>query len=309
MKDARVPGVSVAVINHYQIEWAKGYGLADVAGKCPVTTTTLFQAGSVSKPVAALAALRLVEQEVLDLDGSVNQWLKAWKVPENDFTRQYPVELRGLLSHTAGLSVQGFSGYAVGVPIPTVPQILDGSQPANSARVRVIRKPGRDYRYSGGGTTVMQQLLVDVTGRPFPDLLRDTVLKPLEMTSSSYQQPLPHELESIAATGYRPSGKAVSGRWHVYPEMAAAGLWSTPSDLARFVIEIQLVYEGKSQKVLSQNMVKQMLTKQADGPDGPIGLGPFVHEVGSSRYFEHDGADDPLPETCSREYERIQPAE
>lgn len=292
MTDARVPGVSVVVINHYQIEWAKGYGLADVADELPVTTNTLFQAGSVSKPVAALAVLRLVEQGVLDLDGDVNQWLKAWKVPENDFTREHPVELRGLLSHTAGLSVQGFSGYAVGTPLPTVPQILDGSKPANSAPVRVFRTPGQGYRYSGGGTTVMQQLLVDVKGRPFPDLLREMVLKPLEMTSSTYQQPLPKELESTAATGYRPSGKAVSGRWHIYPEMAAAGLWSTPSDLARYVIEIQLAYEGKSQKVLSQNMVKQMLTKQADGLDGPIGLGPFVHEAESSRYFEHDGGDD-----------------
>ncbi len=292
LRDIRVPGLSVAVITQYRIEWAKGYGLADVADERPVTIKTLFQAGSVSKPVAALAALRLVEQGVLDLDGDVNRWLKAWKVPENEFTRQHPVELRGLLSHTAGLSVQGFSGYAVGTSLPTVPQILDGSKPANSAPVRVVRTPGRDYRYSGGGTTVMQQLLVDVTGRPFPNLLHDTVLRPLEMTSSTYQQPLPHELESTAATGYRPSGKAVSGRWHVYPEMAAAGLWSTPSDLARYVIEIQLTHEGKSQKVLSQNMVKQMLTKQAEGADGPIGLGPFVHEVGSSRYFEHDGGDD-----------------
>jgi CubicO group peptidase (beta-lactamase class C family) len=156
----------------------------------------------------------------------------------------------------------------------------------------VNRTPSQGYRYSGGGTTVMQQLLMDVSNRPFPDLLRDTVFAPLEMASSTYQQPLPVDLHAIAPTGYRRSGKAVAGRWYVGPEMAAAWLWTTPSDLARYVFEVQLAYEGKSAKGVSREMIKQMLTKQGDGVDSPLGLGPFLHELGNWRYFKHDGSHD-----------------
>ena len=194
MRQIRVPGVSVAVINDYKIEWVKGYGLAEVQAKTPVTPQTLFQAGSVSKPVAAMGALKLVEEGKLTLDGDVNRQLKSWKVPENAFTRKHPVDLRGILSHTAGLTVHGFPGYAVGKPIPTLPQILDGDGPANTRPVRVDKVPGHGFRYAGGGTTIMQQLVIDVTGRPFPDVMHDLVLSPLEMTSSSYQQPMSPEI-------------------------------------------------------------------------------------------------------------------
>ena len=169
MQRLHVPGVSVAVINHGEIEWAKGYGLADIHTKTPVTSETLFQAGSVSKPVAALAALKLVEEGKLNLDGGVNSQLKSWKVPENKFTKQHAVDLRGILSHTAGFTIHGFAGYVVGKPIPTLIQVLDGERPpANSRPVRVDKVPGKGFRYSGGGVTVMQQLVIDVTGRPFP---------------------------------------------------------------------------------------------------------------------------------------------
>jgi CubicO group peptidase (beta-lactamase class C family) len=215
MEQLHVPGVSVAMIDNYQIAWAKAYGLANAETGTLVTVDTLFQAGSVSKPVAALASLKLVEQGALDLDRNVNDQLKSWKVPDNKFTKEHPVDLRGLLSHTAGLTVHGFPGYAMGTPIPTVPQILDGVKPANTQPVRVNKVPGDGFRYAGGGTTVAQLLLVDVTGRPFPDLLRDTVLEPLNMTSSTYEQPLPERLWSRAATGHKADGKPVAGRWHL----------------------------------------------------------------------------------------------
>ncbi len=172
MKQDHVPGVTIAVINNYQVEWAKAYGMADAEAARPVTVDTLFQAASMSKPVTAMAALKLVEQGTLNLDVDVNKQLKSWQVPENEFTRQHPVDLRGLLSHTAGLTVHGFPGYKVGEPLPTVPQILDGIKPANTGAVRVNKLPGTGFRYSGGGTTIVQLLLTDVTGKPFAELMR-----------------------------------------------------------------------------------------------------------------------------------------
>jgi CubicO group peptidase (beta-lactamase class C family) len=289
MKQLHVPGVSVAVINHNQVEWAKGYGLADSQMKIPVTTETLFQAGSVSKPVAAIAALKLVDEGTLNLDRDVNSQLKSWKVPENKFTKQHAVDLRAILSHTAGFTVHGFPGYAAGKPIPTLVQILDGERPpANTRPVRVDKVPGKGFRYSGGGVTVEQQLVIDVTGKPFPQVAHDLVFAPLAMNSSTYEQPLPAQWNSRASSGHTRLGKPIPGRWHIYPEMAAAGLWTTPSDVARYAIDVQLTHEGKSHKVLSQKMVEEMLTPQGGGP---IGLGPFLSGTGAARRFEHGGDD------------------
>ncbi len=289
MRRLNVPGVSVAVIDDYRIAWAKGYGMADSESGTAVTTDSRFLAGSVSKPVTAMAALRLVQQGALDLDRNVNEQLKSWKVPDNKFTTQHPVDLRGLLSHTAGLTVHGFPGYAVDAPIPSVPQVLNGEKPANTAPVRVNKVPGRGFRYSGGGTTIVQQLLIDVTNQPFPELMRQNVLEPLEMTASTYEQPLPQGLAAIAASGHKSDGKVVPGRWHVYPEMAAAGLWTTPSDVARYAIEVQLAHQGKSHKVIDRKLVEEMLTPQGGGP---VGLGPFLEGGEGSRRFYHGGDDE-----------------
>jgi len=239
-----VPGASVAVIHDYKIEWAKGYGVADSQSGAPVTRHTLFQAASTSKPVAALAALKLVERGVLHLDGDVNRELKSWKVPANQFTREHPVDLRSLLSHTAGTTVHGFGGYSVRERLPTLRQILDGVKPANSPPIRVDKVPGKGFRYSGGGTLIAQRLVMDVTNEPFPEVMRSLVLNPIGMASSTYEQPLPEYLRANAASGHDDKGHPIPGKWQIYPEMQAAGLWPTPADMARYIIEIQLANEG-----------------------------------------------------------------
>lgn len=233
-----VPGVSIAVIHEGAIEWAKGFGVVEAGGD-PVTTETLFQAGSISKPVAAMAALHLVEQGKLSLDADVNQALTSWTIPPSAAAPGAVVTLRELLSHAAGLTVHGFPGYAAGAAVPTLVQILDGVTPANTAPIRLEAVPGSRWKYSGGGYMVMQQLLLDVSQQPFPELLRDTVLAPIGMTHSTYEQPLPVELRVQAATPYKADGAPIEGGFHTYPEMAAAGLWTTPTDLARCAIEVQ----------------------------------------------------------------------
>ncbi len=288
MQAHHIPGLSLAIIEDGKICKAQGYGLADKNANQPVTTATLFQAGSISKAVAALGALHLVELGRLSLDADVNDKLQSWKVPENEFTKDQKVTLRRILSHSAGLTVHGFPGYAVDAPMPTLVQVLDGAKPANTPTVRVDFAPGTQWRYAGGGYTVMQQLLIDVTGKPFPEFMQATVLKPLGMTASTYEQPLPRDLAPATATGYHQNQREVKGRWHVYPEMAAAGLWTTPSDLARFAISLQQSLAGKTNPVISQSLTRQMLTRQkADD-----GLGVFLEGNGKMLQFSHSGRDD-----------------
>ena len=288
MKQHHITGLSLAVIEGGQIVMAKGYGFTDDSGTTPVVPSTLFQAGSVSKPVAAFGALRLVEQGKLALDEDVNARLTTWKVPENKFTKEQKVTLRRILSHSAGLTVHGFPGYGLLTPIPTLPQVLDGAPPANTPAVRVDVLPGSTWRYSGGGFTVMQQLMIDVAGTSFPQLMRETVLVPLGMTSSTYEQPLPKDVLARAATGYYADGKVVVGKAHTYPEMAAAGLWTTASDLARFAVGIQKSLAGESNPVISASMTRQMLTVQK----GESGLGIGVNGSGKTLRFSHGGRDE-----------------
>jgi CubicO group peptidase (beta-lactamase class C family) len=290
MRHYGAPGVSIAVINGGRIDWARGYGFRESGSSEPVTPTTLFQAGSISKPVAAMGALRLVQEGKLALDEDVNQRLVSWKVPENDFTREQKVTLRRLLSHTAGMTVHGFPGYASDATVPTLVQVLNGGKPANTPSIRPNLVPGSRWRYSGGGYCVMQQLVVDVTGKPFPRFMRETVLARLDMRHSTYEQPLPPARAREAATGYFQDGSAVPGKWHTYPEMAAAGLWTTPSDLARFAIEIQRSAGGTSRKVLSPEMTRQMLTRQINNVG--VGLGLGLEGEGHSARFAHDGRDE-----------------
>ncbi len=288
MKHYKVPGVSIAVINNGKIEWAKGYGVTEAGGSMAVTAETMFQAASISKPVAVMGMLALVEKGMLNLDEDVNAKLKSWKVPDNDFTKEQKVTLRRLASHSAGLTVHGFRGYAEGEAVPTVVQLLDGQKPANSAAVRVDILPGSRWRYSGGGITVMQLLMTDITGKAFPTLMRELVLDKLGMKNSTYEQPLSADKISKAAAGHRSNGEIVKGKRHTYPEMAAAGLWTTPTDLAKFAIELQQAKAGKSKKVLSQAMVNQMLTKQS----GDYGLGIGIGGEGNKASFSHGGSNE-----------------
>ncbi len=242
MRALGVPGVSVAFIDNGEVAWTRAYGLADIGDDVAVTESTLFQAASISKPVAAMAALSLVEEGLLDLAAGANDVLTGWRVPEHDWSSSSPVTLRGLITHSAGLTVHGFPGYGPGEIVPDTAGVVAGL--GNTPAVVVDVEPRSQWRYSGGGYTVMQLLLEQVSGRAFPELMAETVLQPLGMTHSTYEQPLPESRRARAATGYRDGGAPVEGRYHTYPEMAAAGLWMTPSDLARFAIAIQQARAG-----------------------------------------------------------------
>ena len=286
MQKTRVPGASVAVIKDFAVHWAKGYGVVDAKNESPVTADTMFQAASISKPVTAAAFLRMVRDGQAGLDEDVNRYLKSWKVPANEFTRDHPITARALLSHTSGTGDGfGFPGYEPSQPRPTLVQILNGEKPSNVGKVFWERPPFAAFKYSGGGTVIMQLLMTDLLGRPFDALLRDTVLAPIGMTGSTYEQPLPAGLEPKAARAH-PGGRTSDAPWHVYPEQSAAGLWTTPTDLARFAIEIQKALRGDSGRVLTQALAREMVT--------PVGVGSYavgfsVEKRGEGWYFMHGG--------------------
>jgi CubicO group peptidase (beta-lactamase class C family) len=300
-----VPGVSIAVINDYQLEWAKGYGVLEAGGSDRVTPDSLFHAGSVAKPVSAAAVLALVEQGLLDLDQDVNDKLVSWHVPENQYTAEEKVTLRRLLSHSSGLtdgfpmrssSDPEFDWWAPEgeTPTITIQQLLEAQPPVDDGRpVRVTQVPGSAYQYANLGYGVVQLLMTDVTGQPFSELMREMLLEPLGMTASSFEQPLPEELRKRATTEHDVNGQPFEGKRHHYPMLASGGLWTTPSDLARFAIEIMRARAGESDLLLSQGMAREILMPQIEIQESLLsdayGLGFELGGEGQAFRFLHTG--------------------
>jgi CubicO group peptidase (beta-lactamase class C family) len=293
MTELGTPGASIAVIDNFEIAWAKGFGVRKQGTRAPVRTDTAFQAGSISKPVFALAAMRLAQDRRIDLDANVRDYLKSWQLPDGDDGWAPKITLRQLLSHTAGTTVHGFRGYPVGWPVPSLPQVLDGAQPAYPLPVYVDLIPGLQFRYSGGGTSIAQLAVTDVIGRPFAELMRELVLAPLGMTDSGYEQPPPSRLADRAAWAHPFSATPLPGGWHIFPEMAAAGLWSTARDIARLGVAVMRGLRGEDSRFgLSQESLSEMmrppLPNHASGTDF-VGLGWFCYGDGDAFRFGHAG--------------------
>ena len=284
MAALHVPGVGIAVIHKGQIEWARSYGTAG-PGAGPVTADTLFQAASISKPVTATVAMKLAQQKTIDLDIDVGAYLGGWTLPRDADGVGRLVTLRELLHHTAGVNVHGFAGYAPGAPIPTLDQILNGAPPANSEAFRIDTTPGTLWRYSGGGYVIIRKALEDATGTPFAELARRTVLAPAGMIHSTFAQPLPADLQKNAAWPYGADGQPLKEGAHVYPEMTPDGLWTTPTDLARFVVQVQQSLAGHG--LLDPAIAREML---APGGLADWGLGWGLGGAPDHLYFWHSGS-------------------
>lgn len=284
MRDMRVPAVSVAFIEDGRVKWARAYGEAVAGSGRPVTPETRFQAGSLSKAVAAAGVLRLVDRGRLSLDEDVNLRLRAWRVPTSaQWAGQ--VTLRRLLGHGAGLTVSAYPGYAAGRKVPTLLQSLRGEPPAATAPVRLFAAPGTKTAYSGGGYSVAQLLMSEAAGGDFPRLMRQILLRPVGMSRSSFDPP--PRLRG-AAGGHDSDGVPIAGGSHAYPEMAAAGLWTTPSDYGRFLIALQDSRAGRPGALLKPGSARAMTTPVLTD----YGLGVIVMERGGRPIVTHGGANE-----------------
>jgi CubicO group peptidase (beta-lactamase class C family) len=296
MKYYKVPGVSIAVIKDYKIDWAKGYGLADTIQKIPVTTETMFSAGSISKFLMAVTALKMVEDEQIELEKPIKNYLTSWKITENDFTKKTPITLRMLLSHSAGTSQTSYFGFTPSQPLPNIVEILSGAKISESRPVVVNSEPNKEFRYSGGGSMIAQLALMDVSKKSFTHLTQELLFDKLGIKNATFEQPVPSKFKKQCAWAYS-SASWFKGMPYLYPQQAAAGLYASPTELAKFFIDIQKSYIGKG-KILSKEMAQKMLTPQHNVSDGSykeqIGIGPFLIQRTDNKdpngvYFEFTG--------------------
>ncbi|MEO9483995.1 MAG: serine hydrolase domain-containing protein [Ekhidna sp.] len=282
MKHYGIPGVSIAVIHDGEIAWAKGYGVVNTESLTPVTTQTLFQAAATSMPVTAYGALRFAEQNELDLDEDINSYLKSWKVPENEFTKEKKVTLRNLLNHSAGIHPRGTGSYNIKAEIPTLVQVLSGTPPASNEPLTVNKEPNESVRFAYASYVPIQQMMLDVEDKTFPEIMHELVLKPLEMNNSTFNQTLTPELLTKVATGYLTDGSMVEGGRHIYPGTASHGLWTTAEDYAKFITHVQ------RSKVLTEQMGKPYGVSDS-GWSFTLGLGFQLLNRNDEIYLRHHG--------------------
>lgn len=282
------PGFSVCVIEDGEVADAAGFGVKTPGGEA-VEADTIFAGASISKPLAAVLALQLVDQGEVSLDAPINTYLKSWRLPENDLTRQVPVTLRHLLSHRAGTTVHGFGAYPHEKPAPSLLDVLNGTPPSPTPAVVVDKLPGISVRYSGGGTSIVQLLLEDLTGKPFAALAQERLFSPLGMTRTTFEQPLPERLRPFAAIGHYPDGSPVAGRYTFTPQLAAGGVYTTAPDYARFMIACRKAWLGEPNPLLSRSIAREMMTRQGGGQ---FGLGWEVFGEGASARFGHGGSNE-----------------
>lgn len=280
IKELNIPGVSIAVLYKGELQWAKGYGFTDTSQTQKITTETLFQAGSISKPIAGTRALQLYEEGIIGLDTNINNYLKRWNVSDNEFTVKEKVTPRRILNHSASLAVRGFPGYSINDTVPDLLGVLKGE--GNTGPIYVYDEPGKKVGYSGGGYTVLQLMLEDMEQGNFSQIMQEKILDPLGMNSSTYENPLPEKYHYKAASGHNSDGTVISGKWHTYPEMAAAGLWSTPSELLMWAHEMQQTLQTQKDGFLSTKTVNEMIKDYGNNQ----GLGPYTVE----HVFGHGGS-------------------
>lgn len=303
MKSLNVPGVSIVVIEGNKIVWSKCYGLLRADSREPVTESSLFEAASTSKLVTAAIALHFVEMGKLALDEDVNNFLRSWKVPENEFTREQKVTLRRLLTHQAGLPSTAYDQDAK-LGDPTLIQVLKGELPAKNKPAVPELVPGSRWQYSNVGYNVIQLLLEDTLGKPFAEIARETVLGPLGLSSSTFVYPLSQEMRKREAMPH--DEKGVPGRPGMHlTALAHGGLMTTPSDLARFTIALMEAYQGRTGGVFSSGLVRMMLSAELGldpgmfGGDDPLAEGLGVILLGRKPVFSflHPGSN--MPGTTS----------
>jgi CubicO group peptidase (beta-lactamase class C family) len=290
MSDYNIPGLSISIIEDGKISYSKGLGLLQYGNKKPVDDESIFSVGSISKVGTAVIVLKLVESGKIDLETSVNQYLKSWKLKDLSGKIDSKVTIKHLLSHTAGLNNYGFVDYQPDEKLPSTLQILQGSYPAKNNRVQITSTVGKDYKYSGGGTTILQLLVEEITKMPFDKAADSILFKPLKLNRSTYENPLPKTFGNIAkAHNSKGKPRALPRGYESMPESAASGLWTTSKNIASLMLTIMNSYNSYENTFLKQDLAKKMMSQISPSPHG---LGPELKGQGKNKIFLHGGSND-----------------
>jgi CubicO group peptidase (beta-lactamase class C family) len=288
LEENDVPGAAVALVGDGEVAWSAGYGLADRERGVPVTADTVFQVASLSKPVTAWGVMRLVESGKLELDAPVEQYLTRWHLPPSRYDAG-GVTIHRLLSHTAGLSLGGYPGIPPDRELPTVEESLSGNN-GGAGDVRITMEPGAQFSYSGGGYTLLQLVIEEVTGESFSEFMQEQVLQPLGMFHSSFEWR--SDLRPATAVAYSATGAPLPN--YLFTEKAAAGLYTTAPDLARFLAAEMPGPNGEpaGRGVLSPDTLALMFTPVLPGQvETAYGLGHRISTLqDGSKVVSHGGA-------------------
>jgi CubicO group peptidase (beta-lactamase class C family) len=286
IKDTKTVGVSVALIDNYKIVWAKGFGITEVGTNDSVTTETLFQAASISKSITAMAVMRKVQEKSISLTENIDKQLTSWHIPDNNFTNKSPITVKQLLSHTAGVSNTQFPGYHTNEKLPTIVQALNGESPAQNEKVKITFSPGSLYSYSNCGYWILALLLEDVEKKKFEKIIEEEIFTPLNMKNSTFDNHLPNQEYKSIASGHLSQNNLIDQKYYIYQPSSSGGLWSTPIDIAKFLIEMELSSKGQSNQIINEENTKLMLKPVM----GQYALG-FTNEIRGTgvKFFGHDG--------------------
>ena len=287
LKRYMVAGVSFAVLRHFQLAYTQCEGLLCHDNNEPIWPDTLFQGASISKIFATVLTLRLVEQGLLDLDKPVNSYLKSWKLPENEWTQDRPVTIRHILSHYSGINVPTYAGYFREGPIPTFRDILEGSEPSIEPAVAVEEPVDEQFIYSTGAFAVLQMIIEDVCNEGFESIIHREIIQPLSLHRTCFSQPIPEELHPNSACGHRSDGQPVAGNWFVYPTLAGSAIWTTPTDLAKFALHLQIILHDESPGLIQHQTLREALTPHRD-PHFGLGFALYYNK-GPGTFFGHTG--------------------
>jgi CubicO group peptidase (beta-lactamase class C family) len=276
MKYHNVIGLSVSLISSGQISRIENYGLLEAGTNKKVDKNTIFSACSISKFLTALLVLKLTEQGILDLDEDVNKRLGSWKIPHHIFTDNKVITLRNLLNHQSGIiDPEGsFMELNPNIGIPSMVEILEGTTPYCKVPIEINYEPGSDFHYSDAGFCIIQQLIEDVTGKPFEEVVKELIFHPLKMKNSTFSLHIPDLLDRDFSSGHNKYGRLIDGKYPIYPYPAAAGLWTTTTDLSQLMLELMNALYHKSKIGISSNKIKEMITVQ--GGKSWTGLGVFL---------------------------------
>lgn len=279
-------GLSVAIIDNYQVSWTREWGVKSADDKDPVDKDTVFNIASIAKPVTATLIAMLAEKGLIDLDEPVATYLQRWQLPDNEFTRSTNVTLRHLLGHTSGATQHGFKDFYIGEEIPTIVDVLNGGDLPDTEKLDINFEPGTEWRYSGGGYVVAQMAVEDYLKKPLAELASEFIFQPLELTNTTMLRPDEAGFPKNAAKAHDENGTVISTGLPICPQISASGLWTTPTDMARFLIEMQNALRGRSE-IISSAVAKLVTSEIMDG----FGLGWALFEpVGHMEAFSHGGA-------------------